>query len=267
VQSHFHLIQEELFYVIDGVLTVRELRADADHYDEYELAAGDTVRYAPGTRIAHQFENRSGTGARFLALSTRHEGDVCVYPDSGKVLISGARVVGVLRDAQAVGDAQAAITVAVARARQRAARNVPAPEHVTLARSEPPSGLSDLGIVGHSGLFLSRVACRGGTSSALYARRFGEEGLLVLKAELMLRQVMDHVEQRTRLVPYDVAHFAAGTGSHHQLSCEPGGDAEGLIFGLNPEHEILSDRDTGMLTVRLLGGPAQVDAVDYCLGA
>ena len=50
-----------------------------------ELATGEAVRFARGEAGAHQVVNWGATPARFLAISTSGDADICVYPDSDKV--------------------------------------------------------------------------------------------------------------------------------------------------------------------------------------
>ncbi len=51
---HHHHFDEEVFFVVDGELTVRELAPGASRYTEYVLRAGELVVYPPGTGVAHQ---------------------------------------------------------------------------------------------------------------------------------------------------------------------------------------------------------------------
>ena len=50
-----------------------------------ELATGEAVRFQTGEAGAHQVANWSEAPARFLAISTSGEADICLYPESGKV--------------------------------------------------------------------------------------------------------------------------------------------------------------------------------------
>ena len=43
------------------------------------------MRFATGPEGAHQVANWSEEPARFLAISTSGQADICLYPDSGKV--------------------------------------------------------------------------------------------------------------------------------------------------------------------------------------
>lgn len=75
---HYHLANEEAFFVLEGEGVVR--LGD----DEHPLRAGDYFTFPAGLP-AHQIFNRSKAPLRFLTLSTMIEPEVCVYPDSGKL--------------------------------------------------------------------------------------------------------------------------------------------------------------------------------------
>lgn len=75
---HFHYVNEELFYVLEGSGT---LRYDGERYP---IRAGDVISARAGTRAAHQIINTSDAPLRYLAISTMDEPDVFEYPDSRK---------------------------------------------------------------------------------------------------------------------------------------------------------------------------------------
>ena len=114
---HHHRVEEEVFLVLDGELTVREVHADRPDVNvEYVLRAGELVVYPPGTGIAHHSWNRGEADVTYLSLSDeRAMNEVCVYPDSGKVLVRGLRTVGVLGDEAVEALVQAANAAAAAR--------------------------------------------------------------------------------------------------------------------------------------------------------
>lgn len=84
---HFHHAQEELFLVLEGRAM---LRYDGQYR---EVARGDLVHCPVGSESAHQFHNHTREPFRMLALSSRSDVEVCEYPDSGKVLATGADAV------------------------------------------------------------------------------------------------------------------------------------------------------------------------------
>ena len=81
---HFELSDEEWAIVIAGEVTLRSPAG------ERMLRRGDVVCFPPGPEGAHLFRNDGEETARFAMPSTISTGaDVAVYPDSGKVKISG----------------------------------------------------------------------------------------------------------------------------------------------------------------------------------
>jgi len=87
---HFHYSEEEMFYVLSGAGVLRQGK-EGEKEEELELAPGDFVSFPAGTGIAHQFINRTEEPFVYLAVSNIVKGDVCVYPDSDKILFRGAR--------------------------------------------------------------------------------------------------------------------------------------------------------------------------------
>ena len=90
---HYHLREDEVFYVLSGrgVLrygdTLRELRP------------GDSIYCPAGSLVAHQIANPYDEDLVYLGVGNNDPHEVCVYPDSGKVLVRGIHKVGFLREA------------------------------------------------------------------------------------------------------------------------------------------------------------------------
>lgn len=76
---HWHLREEEHFYVLSGRCV---LRSGADRH---AMGPGDYVCFPAGTRVAHAFENPHDEPCRMLAIGTRDPHEVAVYPESGKL--------------------------------------------------------------------------------------------------------------------------------------------------------------------------------------
>jgi uncharacterized cupin superfamily protein len=76
---HFHIQEEEVLIVLEGTLSLRT----PDGWRE--LPTGEAVRFPRGESGAHQVVNWGEQPARFLAISTSGDADICVYPDSDKV--------------------------------------------------------------------------------------------------------------------------------------------------------------------------------------
>lgn len=79
---HYHHREEEHFYVLAGKCVLRSGE------ERYVMDAGDYVCFPPGTGVAHAFENPFAEPCRIFVVGNRDPDEVCVYPDSGKVLVS-----------------------------------------------------------------------------------------------------------------------------------------------------------------------------------
>jgi uncharacterized cupin superfamily protein len=80
---HYHLVEEEHIVALEGEATLR--LGD----ERYALKAGDYVGFPAGQRAGHCLINESDEPFRFIMIGDRAENDVCVYPDSGKVMVAG----------------------------------------------------------------------------------------------------------------------------------------------------------------------------------
>lgn len=78
---HWHTREEELYVVMSGTPTVRTPTGT------FELRPGDCVAFAVGARGAHRLCNDGSDDALVLAVANTDRGDVCYYPDSGKLLV------------------------------------------------------------------------------------------------------------------------------------------------------------------------------------
>jgi uncharacterized cupin superfamily protein len=76
---HFHLVEEELLFVLAGRPSLRS----PDGWRE--LGEGEVVAFPVGPGGAHQLMNRTGDPVRLLLVSGGGTPDVCIYPDSGKL--------------------------------------------------------------------------------------------------------------------------------------------------------------------------------------
>lgn len=80
---HFHHAQEEMFVILEGQGTLRVAGA------LLALRAGDVVFIPPGPEYPHQIINTSAAPMKYLSISTQERPDVCEYPDSDKINVSG----------------------------------------------------------------------------------------------------------------------------------------------------------------------------------
>jgi len=76
---HAHLVNEEMFFVIEGTGSLRLGEGS------WPLKAGDVVAVPPGPDTPHQILNDSDADLKYLCVSTMEEPDIVMMPDSGKV--------------------------------------------------------------------------------------------------------------------------------------------------------------------------------------
>lgn len=264
---HHHLFEEEIFVLLQGELVARELVAGEARGREFPLREGDLVAYPPGTGVAHQFRNRSAQPARFLCLSDRVPGEICVYPDSGKVNLIALGGVGVF------GDPPAPPAPAT-----RPVDPVDPPGHVC-----GPGPEVDLGgafgrqlsrPVGARSVFVNRDRLPPGASTGpLHAHSADDEIVLVLSGTPTLhqRRGVDWVfppgpEEQVPLQPGDVVHFAAGDQVAHRFGNASTDDAVLLVVGTDRPHDLCVFPDTGRVHVRALGASGRFERTDYWAG-
>jgi uncharacterized cupin superfamily protein len=63
-----------------------------------EIRPGDCIACPAGTGIAHQFANPFAEDLVFLGIGPNDPDEVCIYPDSGKVMVRSLHRVGYLED-------------------------------------------------------------------------------------------------------------------------------------------------------------------------
>lgn len=81
VPFHYHMVEEEHIVALEGEATLRLGE------ERYTLKAGDYVGFPAGQRAGHCLINESDKPFRFIMIGDRSPHEVCVYPDSGKVMI------------------------------------------------------------------------------------------------------------------------------------------------------------------------------------
>jgi uncharacterized cupin superfamily protein len=86
--AHCHSQEEELFVVLDGDGVLELWARGATEPAEHRLRAGDVVARPAGTGVAHALR-AGGGGMTYLAYGTREPGDMCFYPQSGRVSLRG----------------------------------------------------------------------------------------------------------------------------------------------------------------------------------
>jgi uncharacterized cupin superfamily protein len=85
---HSHQLEDEVFYVLSG-------RGILRYGDELqEISAGHIVSCPAGTGLAHQIANPFEEELVYLSIGPHEPHEVCVYQDSGKVLVRSLGTVG-----------------------------------------------------------------------------------------------------------------------------------------------------------------------------
>jgi uncharacterized cupin superfamily protein len=82
---HYHMLEEEHALVLEGQVTL--LLGE----ERYELKAGDYVCFPAGRKIGHSFMNSGTAPCSYLMIGERNPNDVCVYPDSNKLMVRALR--------------------------------------------------------------------------------------------------------------------------------------------------------------------------------
>jgi uncharacterized cupin superfamily protein len=86
--AHCHSQEEELFAVLDGDGVLELWPPGAESPEEHQVRRGDVISRPAGTGVAHAF--RAGEeGLTYLAYGTRESGDMCYYPQTGRVSLRG----------------------------------------------------------------------------------------------------------------------------------------------------------------------------------
>jgi uncharacterized cupin superfamily protein len=78
---HWHTREEELFVVWEGAPTLLSPRG------EKRLRRGDVVAFPTNIRGAHKLRNDTDQPATVLMIANSDRGDVCLYPDSDKMVV------------------------------------------------------------------------------------------------------------------------------------------------------------------------------------
>ncbi len=272
---HAHMFEEEVFYVLEGTVTVRELEPGADEYREFALRAGELAVYPAGTGLAHCSYNRSDAPAVLLGLSDNQLGEVCLYPDSGKTLLRSLGQVGVHGETglEAMQTAQAA-------AQARPVRHLDdedRPPHVV-----SPATMEERDCGSLFGRQLSRSAGAqrvfvnldrlppGGYTSPAHWHSADEELVLVLSGSPTLRQLRgepgksapefsEPAVEKCVLRTRDVVHFGPQHPLAHQVLNESDEDALLLVVGTDDPQDltVFPERDRVYVKALVTSAPFQ----------
>ncbi|MDZ4865932.1 MAG: cupin domain-containing protein [Alphaproteobacteria bacterium] len=79
--AHYHIVEEEHVYVLEGAMTVRIGAAS------YEMKAGDYVCFPAGQKAGHCLINNSGAVCRYVVVGEDKPNEIVVFTDSNKVMV------------------------------------------------------------------------------------------------------------------------------------------------------------------------------------
>ena len=83
---HYHLKDEETFFILQGEGTLRTPEG------ERSVRAGDLLFFPAGSEGAHQLINTGSEDLVYIDFDVIHDLDAAVYPDSGKIGLWGKGV-------------------------------------------------------------------------------------------------------------------------------------------------------------------------------
>jgi uncharacterized cupin superfamily protein len=78
---HYHLLEEEHIWILSGSATLRLGE------ERYTVTAGDFVSFPAGARDGHCLINETEAPCSFLIIGDNDPNEVCVYPDSNKIMV------------------------------------------------------------------------------------------------------------------------------------------------------------------------------------
>ncbi|WP_374652187.1 cupin domain-containing protein [Dongia sp.] len=79
--AHYHIFEEEHVFILEGALSARI----GD--DRYPMREGSYVCFPAGQKAGHCLINDSGATCRYVVVGERNPNEVCIYPDSNKVMV------------------------------------------------------------------------------------------------------------------------------------------------------------------------------------
>jgi uncharacterized cupin superfamily protein len=83
--KHYHMLEEEHALILEGEVTL--LIGDERHV----MKPGDHVCFPAGLKVGHSFLNSGAGPCSYLMIGEHNPSEVCVYPDSNKVMVRALR--------------------------------------------------------------------------------------------------------------------------------------------------------------------------------
>jgi uncharacterized cupin superfamily protein len=78
---HYHMLEEEQALVLEGEITL--FLGD----DSHVMKPGDYVCFPAGSKVPHSFMNSGSGRSSYLMIGEQNPNEVCVYPQSNKVMV------------------------------------------------------------------------------------------------------------------------------------------------------------------------------------
>jgi uncharacterized cupin superfamily protein len=94
--KHYHMLEEEHALILEGEVTL--LLGDERHV----MKPGDYVCFPAGLKVGHSFLNSGDGPCSYLMIGEHNPNEVCVYPDSNKVMVRALRTEADIFDMAAV---------------------------------------------------------------------------------------------------------------------------------------------------------------------
>jgi uncharacterized cupin superfamily protein len=95
---HYHMLEEEHILILEGTLTLRLGE------EKIAMKAGDYVCFPAGQLAGHCLLNEGDKSCRYVIVGEREQNEVCVYPDSNKVMVRALQREGDIFDLGAAKD-------------------------------------------------------------------------------------------------------------------------------------------------------------------
>ena len=78
-ERHWHLVEDEFIYVLDGVITL------VDDAGEHRLTVGMCAGFKAGVANGHKLVNKTAVVAAYLEIGTRSAEETSTYPDADMI--------------------------------------------------------------------------------------------------------------------------------------------------------------------------------------
>jgi uncharacterized cupin superfamily protein len=272
---HWHTAEDELLYVLEGTVTLR------DDDGMHDLSADDAAAWPHGCPNAHHLTNCSDRPCRYVIVGSRAGNDICHYPDDGRTQVNGdadwqiiAADGTILREGSLPSEllhlpAPWGKPFDPANPGQRI---LPA-DSATWARDDNPTHpitgpgpgpyayrlMSDPGGLTQFGAFLEELP-PGSSSGHRHWHEAEDEMLIMLAGEVVLVE-----EAETLMHPGDAACWPAGTAIGHRLDNRSAAPARYLVIGSRAEQDIIHYTDHDLITHKdgLARRYARRDGSDY----